>query len=621
MTGVSIYISGLIISLVSSLIIFIYALKHIRVNGAKYIALLSFIVFIWSMGYMFEIMSNSLEEKIFWDNIQMLGGALGVSCSLFAIEFTEVKNKYVNKLKYLLMIEPLVIWILANIMNHDGFRVNPELIVSGDVSALTYGFGYLSAVDFVYGYSMYFLFVFLLIRYMRKSSKLYISQALFIVAGITGVVVGFTLMLMGYGPIYFRDPTPITFTFLNLSLTYSTFGKKLFDVVPIARHILFETLDEGILVVSKEMNVIDGNQYFKEIFDIDDIYTIKIESFLKRYGFTIGDSGKKIEVSEGKIINVRNVELFGKMGFMGYMLIFSDVSDEMRLRKIVEISEENYRNIAENSNDGIFVIQDGNIKYINGKVAEILKYDRDFIISSRFIDFVKEDQVGKVLLKYDEKVDKKKVETRYTTVLVDSNDSDVDVEINSTMTTFHGRDAVLGYIRDITEIKKQNSIIERLAKIDSLTEIYNRGYYFSKVKELLKEEKCDYWVAMIDIDFFKSINDRFGHIVGDEILKKFASFIDDQLEDDIIFGRFGGEEFSIFSRSDTVYRPEEFLDKLRINVMQHIFKTIKGEVKITISIGYSSSVDSAEVIEEVIKRADKALYQAKRNGRNRTEGL
>jgi diguanylate cyclase (GGDEF)-like protein len=126
---------------------------------------------------------------------------------------------------------------------------------------------------------------------------------------------------------------------------------------------------------------------------------------------------------------------------------------------------------------------------------------------------------------------------------------------------------------------------------------------------------------MIDIDFFKSINDRYGHIVGDEILKKFASFIDDQLEYDIVFGRFGGEEFSIFSRTDTGYNPYDYLNSLRTSVMDHIFDTSKGEVKITISVGYSLSMDNCEAIEEVIKRADKALYQAKRNGRNRTEGL
>lgn len=621
MTGISIYISGLIISLVFSFIIFIYSAKHIRVNGAKYIALLSIIVFIWSLGYMFEIISVSLEDKIFWDNIQMLGGALGASCALFAIDFTEIKSRKINKLKYLLLLEPIIIWALANIFNHNGFRLEAKLIFSGDISALTYGFGYLSAIDFIYGYSMYFLFVFLILRYMRKSSKLYTSQTLVIVTGMTVVIVGFTLMLMGYGPVYFRDPTPITFTVLNLSLTYSTFGKKLFDVVPIARHTLFETLDEGILIIGKNMNVIDGNKYFKFIFDIDDIFSIDIDKFLEKYHFSIGDSGSKIELFEDKIINVRTVELIGNTGFMGYMLIFTDVSDEMKLRKTVETSEENYRNIAENSNDGIFIIQSGDIKYINGKVQEILKYNKDFILSSRFVDFVKDDQMGKVMLKYNEKIERKKVETRYNTVLVDANGQDVDVEINSTMTTFYGKEAVLGYIRDITEMKKQNSIIEKLAKIDSLTEIYNRGYFFSMVKDLLREEKCNYWLAMIDIDFFKSINDRYGHIVGDEILKKFASFIDDQLEYDIVFGRFGGEEFSIFSRTDTGYNPYDYLNRLRTSVMDHIFDTSKGEVKITISVGYSLSMDNCEAIEEVIKRADKALYQAKRNGRNRTEGL
>jgi diguanylate cyclase (GGDEF)-like protein/PAS domain S-box-containing protein len=164
---------------------------------------------------------------------------------------------------------------------------------------------------------------------------------------------------------------------------------------------------------------------------------------------------------------------------------------------------------------------------------------------------------------------------------------------------------------DITSQKK----IEKISERDSLTKLYNR----MKIDKLLQYEKNlalrnnnPFSIIMIDIDYFKKINDTFGHQTGDCVLIQFAKISKEHIRNTDFVGRWGGEEFMIICPNTNITGVLELANKLRQKVESHQFTEVK---KVTASFGVST-FNAHEGIEKLIYFADKALYFAKNSGRN-----
>ena len=157
-------------------------------------------------------------------------------------------------------------------------------------------------------------------------------------------------------------------------------------------------------------------------------------------------------------------------------------------------------------------------------------------------------------------------------------------------------------------------ILKQRAYIDSLTGVFNRNY-LEEISDVL--ELKDYVVMLVDIDHFKRINDTYGHEVGDKILSKFAETIKQNLRRDDIIIRYGGEEFLVLLKN---YRKQK-KDSLRVaeRLLDTIESTEFNGIKITVSIGINMDTDKSRNLTDAIKKADTALYKAKREGRNRIE--
>lgn len=171
------------------------------------------------------------------------------------------------------------------------------------------------------------------------------------------------------------------------------------------------------------------------------------------------------------------------------------------------------------------------------------------------------------------------------------------------------------FLRKVSEARRQ---IERLATFDGLTEVYNRGYGMGRFEEeFIRFSRNDKGLAclMVDIDHFKQVNDRFGHQVGDGVLKEVASRISQSLRPYDMLCRYGGEEFM-------VVLPETEL-AAAVNIGERICQTIREETirdcSVTVSIGVTAVVMGDPDLHEIINRADEALYHAKNEGRDRVE--
>lgn len=173
--------------------------------------------------------------------------------------------------------------------------------------------------------------------------------------------------------------------------------------------------------------------------------------------------------------------------------------------------------------------------------------------------------------------------------------------------------------RAALQLSKSKKSLQKLSTTDSLTGLMNHGAWkdllamqFNRCQTLNKQHS----VALIDIDHFKSINDTYGHIVGDNVLKQLSNALSACLRETDLAGRYGGDEFCVILPDTSITQATEVLDRLRRTVYEHTH-TIFPELKLSLSIGIAAYGPQYMDAGMWLHAADVALYEAKSNGRNR----
>ena len=174
------------------------------------------------------------------------------------------------------------------------------------------------------------------------------------------------------------------------------------------------------------------------------------------------------------------------------------------------------------------------------------------------------------------------------------------------------------FSRLIVKVQEKYQLTENKANIDALTGIYNRNKLdeiFALELEKTKRDKDMFSIALADIDHFKNFNDTYGHLIGDEVLKKVANCLKDNIREDDIVVRWGGEELIILFRGLNVENAKNAANKLRL-LIADIQNENSGNITVSFGVTEYKKGDNQETI---FKRCDDALYLAKKNGRNRVE--
>ena len=178
---------------------------------------------------------------------------------------------------------------------------------------------------------------------------------------------------------------------------------------------------------------------------------------------------------------------------------------------------------------------------------------------------------------------------------------------------------LIGTLLKIYRIEEE---MRELASHDSLTGLLSRHAFFENANSyalLAKRDQSPFSVALVDLDYFKSINDQFGHPAGDAVLKLFADVVNSVSRRSDIIGRLGGEEFALVLPGTNAAEACEFAMRLQHAIGKAVLKYKDDIIQYTASIGLASCVpDSDESIDSLLANADQALYQAKAAGRNRT---
>lgn len=184
-----------------------------------------------------------------------------------------------------------------------------------------------------------------------------------------------------------------------------------------------------------------------------------------------------------------------------------------------------------------------------------------------------------------------------------------------------GRDVRFELAVDITKQKNLEKELKLLAATDELTGVWNRRHFIHQGNhefERALRYNINFSLILMDVDWFKKINDNYGHPAGDMILKKLSEIITKNLRGLDICARIDGDEFGIILPSTDIQGALKLAERLRISISKRSFKYDNTRFKITVSVGITEYTKELSSFEEMFKRADTALYQAKQKGRNCT---
>lgn len=171
------------------------------------------------------------------------------------------------------------------------------------------------------------------------------------------------------------------------------------------------------------------------------------------------------------------------------------------------------------------------------------------------------------------------------------------------------------------QLENANTELSRVSRIDGLTQLNNRRYWEERAQEeynrnIRSQNPCS--MVMFDIDHFKRINDTYGHLAGDDVIRQTARLLKETMRNTDIAGRYGGEEFVVILVDTTQENAFIFCERLRQLIADLIVPWEGEEIRYTISLGISEIMPKDPNFQHWLERADQALYQSKETGRNRT---
>jgi diguanylate cyclase (GGDEF)-like protein/PAS domain S-box-containing protein len=301
----------------------------------------------------------------------------------------------------------------------------------------------------------------------------------------------------------------------------------------------------------------------------------------------------------------------------------SDISERKRMELSLEKESRRSQAILHTTSDGIHILdQDGGVLEANEAFSAMLGYGRDEILhlNASQWDETWSPHAGKALLKQLlHNAAPTILEKRYRR----KDGRIIYVEVSVSPVELDGRRLLCCSARDMTDRKRAEEEMRALATTDFLTGLVNRRCFIDRLEEELArfQRTIEQHIAllMLDLDFFKRVNDSYGHPTGDAMLKHFATLVVGELRRIDIAGRLGGEEFGIILPGADLASAKVFAERLCRTISASPLQREGRQLFFTVSIGVTVFRSGDSAADGVLARADQALYRAKELGRNRVE--
>lgn len=303
--------------------------------------------------------------------------------------------------------------------------------------------------------------------------------------------------------------------------------------------------------------------------------------------------------------------------------LFRAISSKQKVQE-----QHKFVNDILNATDNIMFITDfKKIKFANQKLQELLHISQvqhfDEKNSHPLLQLFQEEEgyLHQGLLKESESFVSLLTRTAQENRIVSIIDEHYEAKaFKISITKTQDKENFLITLSDITKIKEQQVKAQKRASIDRLTQVYNRHKFdeiFTQEIEYTKRYNTPLSLAVLDVDKFKDFNDKYGHLIGDEVLIALAQTIQSETRDTDTFARWGGEEFVILFKNTTVNNALIAANKFKESI-ESSTHPIAGTVTASFGVAEFQNGDTAETL---FRRCDSALYRAKKNGRNRVEML
>jgi diguanylate cyclase (GGDEF)-like protein/PAS domain S-box-containing protein len=305
----------------------------------------------------------------------------------------------------------------------------------------------------------------------------------------------------------------------------------------------------------------------------------------------------------------------------GVVVVFSDVTGEYRIREALRESEERFHLMFER-HDAIMLLiepESGRILDANQAAGRFYGYPVERLCAMSIHD-INASPPDKVSLKGDGSLPEYRDDFVFSHQLA-SGELRV-VEFHASPILLRGQSILFAIIHDITQRRALEQEMRRLATTDSLTGLVNRRVFLAQVaRELERFQRYARPVAllMLDLDSFKRINDARGHAAGDSVLQHFADIARQSLRKIDVLGRLGGEEFAALLPGTDAAGAVQLAERLRQAVAEQPAEIEGGSLAYTVSVGVTWFASGDSNADSILARADRALYRAKDNGRNRVE--
>lgn len=333
----------------------------------------------------------------------------------------------------------------------------------------------------------------------------------------------------------------------------------------------------------------------EKIFNIGEVILIKI----RKSNIMIGDF--TLFMNKGETFNKDTLcEIYARQ--LGLLIIRKWAQDELLIeKKLIDA--------IFNSVPGLIYLYDNQGKLVrwNKKHEEIIGYSPEELSQMTYFDWFKGDEESfKVFMEgmtrageYGFADGEAKLQKKDGTI--------VPMYFTGSALYLDGKQYFVGLGLDITERKKKEEEIYYLSYHDQLTGLYNRRFYEEELKRLDTERNLPVSIVMGDVNGLKLINDSFGHVIGDDLLKKVAEVITQGCRDDDIIARLGGDEFVIILPKTDALVAEQIIKRISdLSLSEKL-----GSVDISISFGYGTKNDKKESIEDILKNAEDHMYKKK----------
>ena len=674
----------------------------------KTFAIFSFGIALWILSYALEVFFTSYAIKVFWANMQFVGAAIAqVSFLVIAMIFTTQDHLVKPITLFGLCLIPIGTIIIAfTNASHHLLRQFPGIIyVRHPISfvSLAFDYGPWYWVNAAYMLSTVLLGSIFIGRFIVRSNQNFRSQGLAIIIGILLPWAANLIIVLGLNPIAPLDITVFALMATNIIFAVAIFRHRLFDIIPIARDTLIESLPDAVMVLNQHFHIVDVNPASKRIFNqsgpvmigqhIDNFLPNSIDQLIDQKETNHQPLFFEIQLNQNshpKFFNVSITPLSNNSSAPdGWLINLSDITQvkesEIKIKQLLE-AEREQRILADALRESSNIlsaaldtesIMDNLLLLVRRVVpfdyARLLQVENGMASISRQSGYehLPADGTGqtkKVSFNISQTSNLQWMAEHCEPLFISDVDQyegwiklDKDVVIRSWVgAPIYAHSDLIGFLSLsstqpnqyqkthadwLNAFAGQVSIafqtarlfdeLRRMAITDSLTSLFNRRHFFDLARlefERARRYGEELSVIMLDIDYFKRVNDSYGHVAGDLVLATLARVCRADLREMDILARYGGEEFVILLPNTDVNAAAKAAERLRqkMESMDIELNTtsrrkaaefsnpsnLPARIRVTISLGVSSLDNNVSDLENLINRSDQALYEAKQSGRN-----